>query len=122
MMNARFWVMVNGASPVKLKLRDGEVIEHYQSRRTDEGWAGQGVEFRREGELIFATWAREGRDCDGRYCDVDERVTSTLELRAGYQDESNPGVVYPRWHSTSDAEVWALSSGARFAAQAGGVE
>ena len=120
-MNARFWVYVNGG-PVKLTLRPGEVLEHYQCWTTDEGWSseycrwGWDCEDEDHGGELFREWESCGRDCDGRLdrsgVDVCDMEDMQREWPGGLDDMSDEeraawrGVRWPRWRECKPVAVY----------------
>lgn len=67
MRNARFWEFHNGA-PVKLTIRPGQTLSHYQGGPTDEGWSSEATtwELDKAGKLLRRESTTDGADCDGR--------------------------------------------------------
>ena len=66
-MNARFWEFVNGDA-VKLTLKPGQTLEHYQGGRTDEGWQSTATTWSldADGRMLRREITSDGADCDGR--------------------------------------------------------
>lgn len=66
-MNARFWDFVNGDA-VKLTLKPGQRLDHYQGGRTDEGWQSTATTWSLDAAGVFLTREimSDGADCDGR--------------------------------------------------------
>lgn len=58
------WVWF-GDGPVRVRVGKRPVVMSY-SEETDEGWASERLEIRREGKYIVCERAYDGRDCDGR--------------------------------------------------------
>lgn len=67
MKNARFWEYHNG-SPVKLTLKPGQTLSHWQGGATEEGWHSEATSWHlsSDGELLRREFTSDGADCDGR--------------------------------------------------------
>lgn len=104
MANARFWVWVHG--PAKITLRPGQRLQHYWSTRTEEGWSGEGSSWEHDADRggILRESITEGRDCDGMLTQTGEDFAPYANLRAGYQDEIDPEIVYPVWDEIDSAQ------------------
>lgn len=63
----RFWEYKNG-SPVRMKIRAGETLRHYQWRYTEEGWDSELDTWEIVGDELIRTTCYDGRGCDGRLC------------------------------------------------------
>jgi hypothetical protein len=73
-VNARFWDFVNGDA-VKLTLKPGQRLDHYQGGPTDEGWHSSATSWSLDeaGVFLYRESMSDGVDCDGRLtsgCDV----------------------------------------------------
>lgn len=64
-MKAKFWTYINGA-PVKIKLREGQVVAHAEGGPTDEGYSRTMSEWYFDGEKVVYEYHVDARDCDGR--------------------------------------------------------
>lgn len=91
---------------VRLSLRDGESLSHWQSQPDDEGYHSRASVWRREGGAIHQEITIDGRDCDGRHsyyydavCPV-ERATARPHVSPG--SIGMPGL--PAWESVSESQ------------------
>lgn len=101
--NVRFWDFING-SPVKLTLRPGQKLHHYQAAPTDEGWHSNAHswEYVHPDGIVLVEYESDGVDCDGRLSSGGTRWFYDYEADAGYcpDDEDH---CYPRWQAD---EYW----------------
>ena len=95
-MNARFWAYINGG-PVKITLRPGQTLSHYQAWATDEGWASEGDTWEHTGDGVEHEYASDGADCDGRLSSGGDSYCALCDLRAGN---------YPYITEGDDLEMW----------------
>lgn len=89
--NARFWIWINDG-PVKLTLKPGGFLQHYQAQPTEEGYEAEYTSWYHGGDLIERLYETQSRDCDGRFdtsqedhCEVDQPHNQDGEI------------LYPKW-------------------------
>lgn len=93
--NARFWVYINGDF-VKLTMNPGDVLEHYSSEDTEEGWASEYDCWSYEDGVIDREYVSDGRDCDGRLSHASQSYCRVGALKA---DESPKGPTFLTWET-----------------------
>jgi hypothetical protein len=71
-------VFANG-SYVRITLKPGQSLKHYQYRPTDEGWESEGQYWEHCGDRIEHDWLTDGADCDGRLCRGGRLVALSLK-------------------------------------------
>jgi hypothetical protein len=108
--NARFWIWTPGG-PVKITLRPGQTLRHYQGHATDEGWASEADTWTHQGEFVTNDWCHDGSDCDGRLTRVGSReckITQLREVPPNYEwmtaEEAELNVIYPQWCEVSRSQ------------------
>ena len=95
MRNIRFWVFTNNG-PVKLTLKPGQKLSHYQAEPTDEGWSSQydSWEYVAPDGYVLNEFESDGVDCDGRLSRGGYRACMMDDLDSGAEFD---GVQYPAW-------------------------
>lgn len=94
--NARFWVYVNGW--VKLTLRPGQHLAHFQGGATDEGYSRSAMDWEHHGDHVSEQDFSEGRDCDGRTSDYSCWVCPLHKLQEKLPEEDISGMPpRPEW-------------------------
>jgi hypothetical protein len=99
--NLRFWAYVNG-DWVKLTLRYGDTLYHYEGGATEEGYDHTETYWTHEGDHVLREYHRDARDCDGRICYQGDCHALATELRENvphyWDDETpDPRVRFPEW-------------------------
>jgi hypothetical protein len=95
MRNVRFWDFINGG-PVKLTLRPDQILRHYQSEPTDEGWRSEenSWEYIAAEGRVLSDYCSDGVDCDGRLSYGGQRYFYVFDASAGGELD---GIRYPAW-------------------------
>jgi len=111
----RFWEYVNDG-PVKITLRPGQTLTHYQGEPDDEGWSSftQIWEYDDVLGIVEREQISDGSDCDGRltraYADHFRVGQERAGLPAGMQYAGRLeypeliGVVYPFWRDGDSSQ------------------
>jgi hypothetical protein len=99
--NLRFWAYVNGDF-VKLTLRYGDTLYHYEGGATEEGYDVTETYWTHEGDHVLREMHRDARDCDGRISYSSDCHCPAAELAShfpSYWDDETPDprVMLPDW-------------------------
>jgi len=94
-MKARFWVWAHN-SPVKITLRPGETLRHYEGGRTDEGYHHEVMAWTFDGQTVERNQVIDGVDCDGRLIRHYEDLCPIDALK-GCAFPDHPGIYFPEW-------------------------
>lgn len=99
MQNVHFWDFINGG-PVKLTLKPGQKLHHYQAEPTDEGWHSELNiwEYVAPDGYVLVEHESDGVDCDGRLSRGGHRWFYIEDAAEGYCPDED-GIVYPLWQS-----------------------
>lgn len=98
--NVRFFDYFNG-SFVKITLKPGQILRHYEAHDTEEGWDSNETIYQYDGDRVTCETINDGTDCDGRLTrhatyTMDgltsrevEREQSALEYRYGVKSSDH---------------------------------
>jgi len=100
MKTARFWIYHNGW--VKLSLRDGEVLEHYDKELDEEGYSSQYNCWQRDGDIITNEIHNDSRCCDGRFSSSQEIECDITQLK------TRPARIERHWDSSLRSYEWII--------------
>lgn len=102
MKTVKFWTYQNG-SPVKIKMRQGDVLHHVSGGPTDEGWHYEMECWEFDGEWVSRNSTSKGLDCDGRLDTYAEATCHVTKMRDGYVERED-NVVYPAWDWSNESQ------------------
>ena len=100
MKNCRFLVFING-DDVKLTLRPGQTLHHYQGGPTEEGWSSYAESWylSSDSQVLTRESVSDGVDCDGRltrystdYADADPDT-----FHSGHDPYKTRPALFPYW-------------------------
>ena len=104
MRNCRFLVFING-DDVKLTLRPGQTLEHFQGGATDEGWSSEFESWTLsdDGDELRREYVTDGSDCDGRLSHYATAYASTDpdSFHAGHDPYKQRPALFPYWTEAS---------------------
>jgi len=83
-------------SPVRVTLRAGETLSHFEGGPTDEGYSSECSEWYYDAAegLVFCEYTSWSRDCDGPHESQSETVCPASRLALGPEFD---GLRYPDW-------------------------
>ena len=93
MHTVKFWQWINNA-PVKLKLRQGQILTHCARGLTDEGFSATAHIWALDGDIVTLEYINEGRDCDGRFAYYSARYFTPQDPTV-----EDGGIAYPVWQN-----------------------
>lgn len=110
MKTVRFWTYLNGG-PVRLSLAEGQTLHHWQGRRTDEGWEGEGHTWTLDHGVVHLQAVSDGCDCDGRLTRWREGICPVRDLAKVGADN---GIDYPAWQDADAGQIDATAEAAGY--------
>lgn len=107
-MNARFWTYHPVAdSFVKLTLKPGQTLHHWQGWPTDEGWSSAAMTWSFDGEVVCREVIHDGQDCDGRLTTMRRQQCALADLRVMREDDTlrdHKSPWLPDWSDVSSSQ------------------